>query len=476
MAIKKITKRWLFNSFFVILSILIVLIIGFSVGIRGYYYSSVMQTLKSRADVVGTLLKNYAENPSVDFEAKVRQIVEEFDAKESMELIAIDNKGRVLLTSSGFAPEKDMYMPDYLKALNSSEGIADYHGMVDGENIMSVTMLSPVKNEYISALRIVTSLDKVDGQIVSFIVIIALVGVAIIFFVILSSSYFINSIVNPVGEIGKTARLISQGNFGVRLQKSKNDEVGELCDIINDMAEELQTTEKIKNEFISSVSHELRTPLTAIKGWGETLRSDENIDKVMFQKGMGVIINETERLSGMVEELLDFSRIQSGNFRLNFSKIDIIAELSDAVLMYTERARRDQIELVYNEPEELCVVNGDRNRLRQVFINIIDNALKYSDPGDTVKVVATISENSIVIIIADTGIGIKSDDLHHVKNKFYKANTSRRGSGIGLAVADNIVQMHGGTLDIYSEENVGTTVTITIPLEKKKETEQNKVQ
>ena len=119
MAIKKITKRWLFNSFFVILSILIVLIIGFSVGIRGYSYSSVMQTLKSRADVVGTLLKNYAENPSVDFEAKVRQIVEEFDAKESMELIAIDNKGRVLLTSSGFAPEKDMYMPDYLKALNS---------------------------------------------------------------------------------------------------------------------------------------------------------------------------------------------------------------------------------------------------------------------------------------------------------------------------------------------------------------------
>ncbi|MEG1993555.1 MAG: sensor histidine kinase, partial [Oscillospiraceae bacterium] len=182
MAIKKITKRWLFNSFFVILLILIVLIIGFSLGIRGYYYSSAMQTLRSRVDVVGTLLKNYAENPSVDFEAKVRQIVEEFDAKENMELIAIDNKGKVLLTSSGFAPD----------------GIADYQGVVSGENIMSVTLLSPVKNDYISALRIVTSLDRVDGQIMSFIVIIGLVGVAIIFFVIFSSSYFISSIVNPV--------------------------------------------------------------------------------------------------------------------------------------------------------------------------------------------------------------------------------------------------------------------------------------
>lgn len=463
MAIKKITKRWFFNSFFVILSILIVLIIGFSLGIRAYYYAGVMQILMSRADAATTLLKSYAENPSTDFEAKVRQIVEEFDSKESMELIAIDNRGQVVLTSSGFAPQKDVSMPDYYQAISSPDGLGEFEGSVSGETIMAVTKLAPIKNDYVSAFRLVCSLEKVDEQIVSVIAIIVLIGISTIFFVILSSSYFISSIVNPVSEIGDTARLISQGNFGVRLKKQKNDEVGELCDIINDMAEELQTTEKIKNEFISSVSHELRTPLTAIKGWGETLLSEENPDSVMFKKGMGVIISETERLSGMVEELLDFSRIQSGNLKLVFAKIDIVAELSDAVLMYTERARRDKIELSYEEPEDIFVVNGDRNRLRQVFINIIDNALKYSDPGDSVRVIVEIKEEEITIKIADTGIGIKKEDLSQIKTKFYKANTTRRGSGIGLAVADSIVDMHSGHLDISSEENVGTTVSITLP-------------
>ena len=463
MAIKKITKRWFFNSFFVILSILIVLIIGFSLGIRSYYYAGVMQILMSRADASATLLKSYAENPKADFEAKVRQIVEEFDSKESMELMALDVNGNVVLTSSGFAPSEKEEMIDFQRAISSSEGIGEFEGSVNGETVMAVTKLAPIKNDYISAFRLVSSLEKVDEQIMSVIVIIVLVGISTIFFVILSSSYFINSIVNPVSKIGETARLISQGNFGVRLKKQKNDEVGELCDIINDMAEELQTTEKLKNEFISSVSHELRTPLTAIKGWGETLLSESDSNSDMFKKGLRVILSETDRLSGMVEELLDFSRIQSGNLKLVFSKIDIVAELSDAVLMYTERAKRDKIDLSYDEPEDIFVVNGDRNRLRQVFINIIDNALKYSDPGDSVRIIAEIKVEEITIHIADTGIGIKKEDLSQIKTKFYKANTTRRGSGIGLAVADNIVEMHGGHLDILSEENVGTTVSITLP-------------
>ena len=464
MAIKKITKRWFFNSFIVILSILIVLIIGFSLGIRSYYYSSARQILISRADMTMSLLKTYAESPSSDFEAKVRQLVEEFDSKETMELMAIDYEGKVILTSSGFEAQSTAEnMPDYQRAFKSQDGYGEFEGELSGESIMAITKLVPQKNNYISGFRLVSSLESLDDQIESVIFIITLVGASIIFFVILSSSYFINSIVNPVSKIGETARLISGGNFGVRLKKQKNDEVGDLCDIINDMAEELQTTEKLKNEFISSVSHELRTPLTAIKGWGETLLYETDPNSEMFKKGMGVIISETERLSGMVEELLDFSRIQSGNLKLVFARIDIVAELSDAVLMYTERARRDKIDLSYNEPEEICVVNGDRNRLRQVFINIIDNALKYSDPGDSVRVIADIKQDEITIHIADTGIGIKKEDLSQIKTKFYKANSTRRGSGIGLAVADNIVSMHGGHLDISSEEGVGTTVSITLP-------------
>ena len=228
---------------------------------------------------------------------------------------------------------------------------------------------------------------------------------------------------------------------------------------------ELSANDRMKNDFISSVSHELRTPLTAIKGWAETLADmGGEVDPEMLAKGMRVITSETERLAGMVEELLDFSRIQSGRMKLVKDRMDVIAELSEAVLMFEERARHEGKRLIYNEPDQFASFMGDRNRLRQVFVNIIDNALKYSDRGDTVTVRASVSESQVDISVADTGIGIREEDLPKIKEKFFKANSTRRGSGIGLAVADEIVSLHGGTLDITSKENVGTRVTIHLPL------------
>jgi signal transduction histidine kinase len=217
----------------------------------------------------------------------------------------------------------------------------------------------------------------------------------------------------------------------------------------------------MKNEFISSVSHELRTPLTAIKGWSETLTAID--DRETFKKGMRVITSETERLSQMVEELLDFSRIQDNRLTLIMDKIDILAELGETVLIYQERARALGITLNYYEPTMLPFVYGDKNRLRQVFINIVDNAIKYSDKGGTVSVEAYEENGDICILVSDNGIGISKEDLPKVKTKFFKANHTRRGSGIGLAVANEIITRHGGTLTINSEEGVGTTVLITVP-------------
>jgi signal transduction histidine kinase len=223
----------------------------------------------------------------------------------------------------------------------------------------------------------------------------------------------------------------------------------------------------MKNEFISSVSHELRTPLTAIKGWAETLMIDGDTNPDTMKKGVGVIVNETERLSRMVEELLDFSRMQNGHFSLQRENMDVLAELGDAVLIYSDKAKRENIKIIYNEPEMLPIVYGDKNRIRQVFINIIDNAIKYSSDGDTVTVTAEECDGDVQITVSDTGCGIKESDLPKVKTKFYKANHTRRGSGIGLAVADEIMTMHGGKLELKSREGEGTTVIITLPAKNK---------
>ena len=466
MAKRKITKRWLLNSFGIILLILIAIEILSAYGLKSYYYSGVRQTVVSRADLV---LKKYAQDASADYATEVRGLIENFEDKDKMEIMALDMDGNVLLSSSGFEATEKLYMPDFQEALGSETGEGYFQGMLYGENSLALTRISQVSDEEIFAIRYITSLVRVDRQIISLVVIITVLGVAIIFFVVLSSTYFINSIVVPLGKVGQTARKIAQGDFSIRLEKENDDEIGELCDVINYMAGELSKAEQLKNDFISSVSHELRTPLTAIKGWAETLQTG-GIGRETYDKGMNVIVREAERLSGMVEELLDFSRMQSGRMRLILKKIDLLAELDEAVYMFTDRARTEHKNLIYDEEDTmLSPILGDVNRLRQVFINVIDNALKYTNPGGTVRVSAYEDDGFIRVIIKDSGCGIPAEHLPNVKKKFYKANQNVRGNGIGLAVANEIMELHSGSLDIDSEEGMGTTVIITIPTMKKLE-------
>lgn len=472
MAIKRsITQRWIVNSLSIIVLVLVFAAIAFSYGMRNFYYNSVRQTLTAKANVVSGILIRIIDDNPVNFAAELRDVVENSEDKDRFEITAIDHNGRVALSSSGFSYNQAGAMPDYDEAAKSSSGLGYYVGNLStGEKIMAVTAMIPSTTAEYSAVRYVVSLENVDRALTVYMAVFLLVTVAILIFVMVAGFYFIKSIVIPVREVGAAARKFATGDMSARIIKKNDDELGELCDIINYMADEISNSEEVKNEFISSVSHELRTPLTAIKGWCETLMTlgDGEADRQMREKGMQVIDKETTRLAGMVEELLDFSRIQNGKMTLVKTNIDILAELGEAVLIYAERAKKDGIELLYEEPECVPVIFGDKNRLRQVFINIIDNALKYSDAGDTVTVQVEGMADAVLITVTDTGCGIPPEDLPKVKTKFYKANMTRRGSGIGLAVANEIVILHGGELFVDSKLDVGTTVKIRLPVRSKK--------
>lgn len=460
---KSIANRWFFNSFSVVAILLVVLNIAFYFIIRSFYYSSARQYIETEANIVAGVLERFYDDTSTDYTDEMRTAIEEFEKKNYAELMAINSQGSVFLTSSGFSPAEHYEMPDYSQALTSADGTGYHIGYLqNSEKYMAVSILLNMNGAASSAIRIITSLDKMDGQIVTLTAIIGASSVLLILLLLILGMYFVKSIVSPIRKIGSNARKLATGDFSVRIEVEHNDEIGELCNVFNYMADELESSENIKNEFISSVSHELRTPLTAIKGWSETITEID--DEQMRKKGLGIITRETERLSAMVEELLDFSRMQNGKLSLQMANIDIIAELADAVLMYGEKAKDDKIAIQFDEGEDIAIVNGDKNRLRQVFINIIDNAIKYSQEGGTVSIHTEKDEDEIIIYIADGGCGISKADLPKVKNRFYKANNTVRGSGIGLAVADEIVKMHGGSLDLSSELGKGTTVSIALPL------------
>ncbi len=471
MARRGITRRWILNGLGVIVGLLVVFEVAFAVVIRSYYYQRVETSLYTRARSLSDRLSAEVKQDSFDFESSAWEEVEHFQDKEreKMELQVLDAGGNVLVSSTGFRPLADE-KPDFVQALqavqrNTDEDRGVWRGRnAAGEKITAMTVLVRYSDGTIcGAVRYLVSMEKVDSQILLLIAVMLLFGMAVIFFVMLSSSYFVSSILNPITEIGQAARKIALGDYDSRIEKRYDDEMGDLCDTINYMAGEISAAERMQNDFISSVSHELRTPLTAIKGWSETLRQGGAADEELMNKGLEVISSEAERLSGIVEELLDFSRMQGGHMTMRFGRMDVLAELEEAVVLFRERAKREDIDLVYIEGENLSPITGDKDRLKQVFINIIDNAIKYSNAGGRVRIEAVQMGGNVQIVISDSGVGIPKSDLPNIKNKFYKANRTRPGSGIGLALADEIIRRHKGRLELDSEEGVGTTVTITLP-------------
>ena len=317
--------------------------------------------------------------------------------------------------------------------------------------------------EILAYVRAVSGFSRANAAFLRlFGVLVLLFGMGVLS-VFLTTRRFSRSIMAPISRVNETAQLIAEGLYGVHIDPVYPGEIGELCRTINDMSDAIGRSEKLKNDFISSVSHELRTPLTAIGGWGETLLSGDLQENEETRRGLTIITNEASRLARMVEELLDFSRMESGSLTMQMERIDIIPDIEDVVFMYMDAIHREGITLEFDEADLLPEIIGDRNRLRQVFLNLLDNAVKHAGDGKRVRVEAYAQAQTLVVSVRDWGPGIPSDELPHVKERFYKGSSKARGSGIGLAIADEIMKLHGGRLEINSVVGEGTVATMVLP-------------
>lgn len=458
--LKSIRNQLLRGIVIIIFSTVVVLNILLMVFIRKYYYDNMENILKSRIEVSMNFYNKYFS--SQELIENVYDNVDAFWNENNAQVEIFDVDGSLLMDSIGIKDEKLINAPDVTKALKGE--VSRWVGKVNyyDKKVMAVSYPLEIDGEIIGIIRFITSLEEIDGIITNIMIIFVSISIGVLLIGVTLSIILANSIINPIKYLNKVAEKMGSGNLSVRSKIDSKNEIGQLSNTLNFMANEISRREQLKNEFISQVSHELRTPLTAIKGWTITLNNDET-DKETLKLGFDIIEKETDRLSLMVEELLDFSRLINDNVRLELKKINIGDFLKHIESFMAPRAKKEGINLEFITKDDVNI-SIDSNRLKQVFINLIDNSLKFTEAGGNIKFETFILDESIKFIIEDNGCGISEEDLPRVKEKFFKGKNSNSKNGIGLSICDEIIKLHNGEFNIYSKLGIGTKVEIIIPL------------
>ncbi|MDR3600743.1 MAG: HAMP domain-containing sensor histidine kinase [Desulfosporosinus sp.] len=456
---KSIRARLTANFMIVIIITVTILEMLLIYTVRQNYYGSLEGSLTNQIKISADLYAKYFSDTSL--QENVLYNVDAFWNQSNAEVEIVAKDGSIVMDSLGVIPPGNVAINDIKDALNGETG--EWIGRLNGQKVMAVAYPLKANNEIVGALRFITSLSAVDVDIKNTAYIFISIGLAVIFVAGLISVFLANTIILPLQEVTKAAQEMATGNFQARSRKTHSDEIGRLSDTLNYMADEIVKKEQLKNDFISSISHELRTPLTSIMGWAITLQNEKFQHKEMLADGLGIIAKESERLTLMVEELLDFSKFVSGRVILQKAEINLTLLLEHIQKQLTPRAVRENIDFLVQYPEDLPNFCTDANRLKQVFINILDNAFNFTSAGGQVNFNIEMQNEELLFTILDTGCGIAAEELPMVKEKFYKGKSSLSKNGIGLSICEEIVNLMGGKLEIASEFNQGTKVFITLP-------------
>ncbi|MBU5437408.1 HAMP domain-containing histidine kinase [Tissierella sp. MSJ-40] len=459
---KSIKIRLVGNFMLVIIITVLILEVVLLNGIKQYYYKNVEDILANQIQFSTDFYSRYFSSSSL--EDIIIDDIDVFWQQTTAEVQIINLDGKLLMDSLGVSYEDPIETPDVLKAKEGKKGVWIGNVEYDSVPVMSVALPLKTHGETIGIIRLISSLGETNKVINSISNLLLIMGLIVVSISGMVSLFLANSIVRPLREVTKVAEKMADGQLKVRSNKKVDDEIGKLSDTLNYMAEELIKKEQIKNDFISSISHELRTPLTSIKGWAITLKSEDLKDNQLVMDGLDIIEKESDRLTQMVEELLDFSRFVSGRIKLEKEEFDIKNTLELIRKQLKPRTKSNNIEFIVNYDENLSNIIADENRIKQVLINLLDNAFKFTPDGGRVELKVYKENESIIIKVEDNGCGISKEDLPNVKEKFYKGKNSKSHSGIGLSICDEIVKLHEGTMEIESEVNQGTIVTICLPL------------
>jgi signal transduction histidine kinase len=465
-----IRQRWMLIGFGIYFVTLLLGVAAYAITASYSHQLNLQADLQGRALGTARMFNQFINTNFEQYLLSATRFASEFEDTDRLELQFLSLSGRIIISTTGFTTGLIVHTPDVAAAIATRE-VSSWTGVNQdtGETVLAVSApLVFAGRDVVGVLRYVSSLQNVRDRVTATTGQTLLIGLGILIVVGISNWIYFGTIVRPINQITSITERIAGGRYGVQITKRRDDEIGRLIDSINNMSTEIRSSERMKTDFMATVSHELRTPLTAISGWSETLLVSEAADRTETLRGLRIIRSESDRLTHMVENLLDFTRMEGGRLTLSVAKTDLRAELEDVLYLMGESMAREGIRLEYAPGDGLELpVPCDIERVKQVFLNVLDNAQKHGSDGGHIAVDMgeTPDGREVWVQVSDHGIGIPADELPHIKLKFYKGSGAGRGSGIGLAMCEEIVNMHGGRLEIHSISGAGTTVTFYLPRE-----------
>lgn len=312
-----------------------------------------------------------------------------------------------------------------------------------------------------------------NAQLLQIIVEALAVGLVISIFL---SLLLAKTMIAPIQELTHAAEKVASGDFTDKVENASKDEIGVLTRTFNDMAEQLEDTlddlkrsEQMRREFVANVSHELRTPITGVKSYAETLAADPDMPADTRERFLGVILNESDRMTKIVQDLLTLSRFDAGSYEFSFDYFSFETSVRDVYNAVRMEAQAHHHEFTAEIEPGIPRIRGDKARVEQVLMNMVSNAIKYTKDGGRIAIKAGVRGGEVWCSVKDNGIGIPKEDTQKVFDRFYRVDKARSresgGTGLGLSIAQEIVVRHGGRIDLKSRVGHGTTITVWLPVE-----------
>lgn len=295
-------------------------------------------------------------------------------------------------------------------------------------------------------------------------------GFAILNIVIISAVLVrinLKNIFRPIEQINEATKKVALGEYDIELETKREDEIGELTNNFNKMTRGLKSTENLQKEFINNVSHEIKTPVSSIEGFAKFLK-DKNLTDEEREEYANIIIEEAKRLENLTGKILKLSKLNNQEIITNKQEIEVAEQIRKAISLLEPKWSKKDIKINVSLEEKTFL--GDEDLIFQVWVNIIDNAIKFSNEGESIDIKVYEKDSNINVEIKDHGIGMKEEELEKVYDRFYQIDRShsKEGSGLGLAIVKRIVELSEGKIEIKSKENKGTTVIVKLPVTSEK--------